>query len=197
MSAREKKASLDLGVLGGGYAGIIDKGTHLILGYYLRGNRLHKDFLERMAGYCEAFSLEFGGEKFVHKVLPLYSRDAPIARGRIFLLGDAGGLVDPLSGEGIRHAVKSGLLASRVVLEGLGAAKYDALIRQEIGTELVLAWKLAGFAYRFPRVAQQGMVRVGFEAVEVLNGRQTYLHLLERLKARIRRTFGLETSRKR
>ncbi len=44
--------------------------------------------------------------------LPLRRRRTPIHRGRCLLLGDAAGLVDPFSGEGIFSAVRSAQLAA-------------------------------------------------------------------------------------
>jgi geranylgeranyl reductase family protein len=44
--------------------------------------------------------------------LPLRRRRSPIHRGRCLLLGDAAGLVDPFSGEGIYSAVRSAQLAA-------------------------------------------------------------------------------------
>ncbi len=39
------------------------------------------------------------------------------SRGRVLLVGEAAGLVNPLTGEGIRYAVESGYLASQVVAD--------------------------------------------------------------------------------
>ena len=44
------------------------------------------------------------------------------ARGRVFLVGDAAGLVNPLQGEGISQAIRSGRAAADAVLAGPDAA---------------------------------------------------------------------------
>jgi len=44
-------------------------------------------------------------------------------RGRVILAGDAAGLVDPLTGEGIAYAIESGALAADAVAGWLGQAK--------------------------------------------------------------------------
>jgi flavin-dependent dehydrogenase len=48
------------------------------------------------------------------------------ARGRIFLVGDAAGLVNPLQGEGIAPAITSGAAAAEAILAGpsMAAARY-------------------------------------------------------------------------
>ncbi|MEZ5406533.1 MAG: geranylgeranyl reductase family protein [Acidimicrobiales bacterium] len=44
------------------------------------------------------------------------------ARGRVFLVGDAAGLVNPLQGEGIAPAMSSGAAAAQAILAGPGTA---------------------------------------------------------------------------
>src|SRR5262249_60211770 len=44
------------------------------------------------------------------------------ARGRIFLIGDAAGLVNPLQGEGIAPAMTSAVAAAEAILAGPGTA---------------------------------------------------------------------------
>ncbi|MDQ1425802.1 MAG: hypothetical protein QOD72_3300, partial [Acidimicrobiaceae bacterium] len=52
------------------------------------------------------------------------------ARGRVLLVGDAAGLVNPLQGEGISQGMQSGLAAAEAVLAGPGAAatRYRAFL---------------------------------------------------------------------
>jgi flavin-dependent dehydrogenase len=63
-------------------------------------------------------------------------------------VGDAGGLVDPITGEGLYYAMRSGDLASRVVIDdahGLieKAAAYRALLAREFAIDLEFAATLA------------------------------------------------------
>ncbi len=62
--------------------------------------------------------------------------------------GDAAGLVDPITGEGLYYAIRSGDLASRVVLDDAHcpAAKeqaYRALIASDFGNDLAFGASLA------------------------------------------------------
>jgi menaquinone-9 beta-reductase len=48
--------------------------------------------------------------------------------GRYIAIGDAGGMVDPFCGEGMRHALETGILAARVVAGGLRRhAEYEEM----------------------------------------------------------------------
>jgi geranylgeranyl reductase family protein len=50
--------------------------------------------------------------------IPIFTRFEKISTRRILLAGDAAGLADQLSGEGIRFAIKSGRLAAETILSG-------------------------------------------------------------------------------
>lgn len=66
-------------------------------------------------------------------------------------IGDAGGMVDPFCGEGMRHALDSGMIAARVVARGLRAgASYEEMRREYLG-EWSRRWsrkRALGFAVR-------------------------------------------------
>ena len=59
-------------------------------------------------------------------ILPLRP-SGRLVRGRHLALGDAGGLVNPLNGEGIRYAVASGEVAAEVVVRALRAGRLALL----------------------------------------------------------------------
>jgi len=68
--------------------------------------------------------------------------DRPLAREGVVLVGDAAGLAYPRSGEGIRPAVESGLLAARTIVEAGGdpaaakLARYAERIEARFGPRL-------------------------------------------------------------
>ncbi len=62
--------------------------------------------------------------------LPLSTSRSPVARGNVLLVGDAAGLVNPLSGEGIYYAIMSGLAAGHAATDpGRAAQHYRAALR--------------------------------------------------------------------
>src|SRR4029078_9563910 len=62
------------------------------------------------------------------------------------LLGDAAGLVDPITREGIFFAVRSGMLAASSLASGSPARAYADAVRDELHDELRRAARLkAGF----------------------------------------------------
>lgn len=63
-----------------------------------------------------------GAADWVGHQLPLSSGRTPTQRGPVLLAGDAAGLVNPLTGEGIYYAVATGLSAGRAAAEAIAAA---------------------------------------------------------------------------
>jgi len=77
-------------------------------------------------------------------LLPLRQKRRPIQQGRCLLLGDAAGLVDPLTGEGIYYAIRSAQLVAPLLAEALknGWNSLDPcqeIIDQELMPELECA----------------------------------------------------------
>ena len=79
-------------------------------------------------------------------------------RSRALLLGDAAGLVDPLTGEGIYYAVLSAHLAAPVLEDCLTCRKealdeYQRAVEEQILSELNVARTLSGALACFPQLA--------------------------------------------
>jgi geranylgeranyl reductase family protein len=102
------------------------------------------------------------------------------------LLGDAAGLVDPITREGIFFALRSGLLAA-AALQSAGASQtYASAVRDELHGELRRAARLKAGFYRprFTRLLvdalkQSGAIREVM--VDLITGRQSYAGLKRRL----------------
>jgi flavin-dependent dehydrogenase len=74
------------------------------------------------------------------------------------LLGDAAGLADPLTGEGIYYAILSAQLAAPVIASSLAHDKvkledYQEAVDEKIMSELRIARVLSKFLVRFPHLA--------------------------------------------
>jgi flavin-dependent dehydrogenase len=110
------------------------------------------------------------------------------ARGGLLLAGDAAGLADPLTGEGISFAIRSGRMAGEAILAagdrpGRAAGHYDALLARAILPEIRTARVLAALLYGLPRTAFRtlGRSRRFPELVaETFAGKSTYRALLRR-----------------
>lgn len=68
--------------------------------------------------------------------LPLGSKKRKLSGNRYILLGDAGSLIDPFTGEGIGNAMLSGMVASRTIEKAVKENRYDAALLKEYDSEL-------------------------------------------------------------
>ena len=82
--------------------------------------------------------------------LPMRAAGSPAARGRVLLVGDAAGLVDPLSGDGIYEAWVSAQLAAEAILDG-APERYEAALSAALDRHAAASWKGKRAADRYPR----------------------------------------------
>jgi flavin-dependent dehydrogenase len=108
------------------------------------------------------------------------------------LVGDAGGFVDAITGEGIFYALRSARAWSRALERGT-PEEYDAIWRAEFGAELEKASELVNRFYRprfIERVVQFGARNAGIRAVlaDLVMGTQPYQSLRGRLQREVVRS---------
>lgn len=155
-------AHLDYGVRQG-YAWVFPKAGHLSVGAGMFGRKsaegrseASKDELARwITGYLDALGVPCRREdiEFHGHPLPIWGGVEPVEawNGRVLLAGDAAGMVNPLFGDGISYACKSGALAGQTVAEGQ-AAQWTATLAREFAAGHDAALTIAKFFYQFPAV---------------------------------------------
>lgn len=137
-----------------GYGWIVPKEDHVgvgIGGWEREGPRLR----ELLARLCAAHRFPAELRDVRGHRLPMRMPDAPLARGRALLVGDAAGLVDPLTGDGMYEAFLSARLAAEAVLEFLagstcGLEPYDAALSRELDSLHATARRMRLALARFP-----------------------------------------------
>ena len=162
---------LDYGLIRNGYAWVFPKGDHLNVGAGLfrprNGNSRREDSVKQelqraIVGYLEyvGASYDHSGLRFHAHPLPLWDGKEPLnsTDGRILLAGDAAGMVNPLFGDGILHAVRSGIIAAECVADGR-TLEYSSRIHAEIGPDFEAARRLAGPFYQFSRIFYKQIIR--------------------------------------
>lgn len=180
-------ARFDFGAVAGGYAWTFPKEDHLSIGIGrarpgpFRGPALTRAYLA---------SLELKAVHSIQRrgyVIPMRPRPGGAVRDRVFLAGDAAGLVDPVTWEGISYAVMSGQLVGR----SLTAAEFDPAIAQReyavqldrtILRDIRLGRWLAAILYQQPRLRRWLFRRfgpsLGRAMMRVVCGQTTYSALL-------------------
>jgi flavin-dependent dehydrogenase len=142
---------LELATVPGGYGWIFPKGDHVnvgVGGWGEEGPRLR----QHLRVLCEHYGIELRelSELRGHR-LPMRRPETVLARGRALLVGDAAGVLDPVSGDGIYEAfVTSRLAAEHVLADEIEA--YDAAVRRELDPLSSAGWGAKQALDRFPRV---------------------------------------------
>jgi flavin-dependent dehydrogenase len=138
---------LDLGAMADGYAWIFPRGEVLVIGV---GGPVHqgpqlKQYHGRLLSHLGLGPQPFplAAHLVPHRITP-----RPIMSGRVLLVGDAAGLADFWTGEGIFSALHSAHLAARQILkffqgETGALTDYQGRVEREIAPELTASYQFA------------------------------------------------------
>ena len=146
---------LEIAVIRGGYGWIFAKGDHINVGVGGNGEEGPKlrTELQRM---CEAYGIDPAAARDTRGYrLPMRLTATRIARGRTAVIGDAAGLVDPLSGDGMYEAFLSAQLVAEAALDVLaGRAEtlepYQAAVERRITPLTRAGWQAKRAFEHFP-----------------------------------------------
>ncbi len=126
-----KKPLLIFGDVSVGYLWIFPKADHVSVG--VGGlNPKPQELQSALEKVMDRFGIVLHGQPRHGHPVPIYRRRECISTRRTLLAGDAAGLVDPFTGEGIRFAIKSGRLAAESILSG-HPGRYAGLVHRQIG----------------------------------------------------------------
>ncbi|HEY3763936.1 MAG TPA: geranylgeranyl reductase family protein [Gaiellales bacterium] len=149
---------LEFGTVPGGYGWAFPKGDHLnlgVAGWVSEGPRL-RDHLARL---CAAHGVDLDSLTDLrgHR-LPMRRPGGALAQGCFALIGDAAGLVDPLSGDGMYEAFLSSRLAAEhalAILAGTstGFEAYAADLPRRLDPLVRTSWAAKHALDRFPRTS--------------------------------------------
>jgi geranylgeranyl reductase family protein len=142
---------VELGTVPGGYAWVFPKGDHVnvgVGGWLGEGPRLRS----HLARVCREYGIPADRLRDTRGYrLPMRRAGASPGRDRTLLVGDAAGLVDPLSGDGMFEAFVSARLAAQAVLDDEPDAYAPALARA-LGPHTAASWGAKLALERFPRL---------------------------------------------
>jgi geranylgeranyl reductase family protein len=172
-----------------GYGWVFPKKDHYSIGGFVYGRKL-PDVKRLYEEFCA--EAECLGDVQTYR-----ARGHPVSLGgdlrrlnsrRIVLAGEAGGLVDPLTGEGIYYALRSGHLAGEAVARFLNHGdsfdSYGDQVRDEIQEGFRSARTLATFLYDHPGVAFHLLLRNSLTCrwfTEIGAGTKSYRGIVHRL----------------
>lgn len=149
---------------------------------------LVSDLPERFRQFLQAVGLAAFADHPAHgHLLPYGNYKMSPVRGRVLLAGDAGGFADPLLGEGLYYALRTGTGAARAILRDLDqpgslAADYLGLLERDVFPEMVHAARLRRFVHSplGPTVFRLLMPLLRRPVLETIHGDRSYRHLKKR-----------------
>ena len=189
---------LDFGRVPNGYAWVFPKKEWLSIGIggmfretkKMNPRQYFKSFLKGLNYISEGKT----GKVIGHLLSSFYDEKQKVSQGRFLLVGDAAHLMDPLQGEGIYYAVRSGMLAAEAILEwkreGIAPSdSYQKAVRLDICENLKWALTFSHFVFRFTKLAYRTLKRypeLGEIYIQVLEGKETYQGFVMKVKERMK-----------
>jgi flavin-dependent dehydrogenase len=182
-----------------GYIWVFPRCSHLSVGICGKGEPA-ASLRQRLESYMSQKGLRWKGADFYSHLLPSLETPAwrknRVAGDGWVAIGDAAGLVDPITGEGLYYALRSADLAAKALLMELGGLaerlqSYRRLLRRDFAADLEFGSRLAKriFLGRFlfgsvpARMVQFTRRSARFSSVmqDLFAGTQPYLGLKNRL----------------
>jgi flavin-dependent dehydrogenase len=140
-----------------GYGWLFDHGSYYSVGIWGLRSRLDSP-LDAFWRFVRECGLAPGGVQPRGHYLPIGGIKRTLCANRILLAGDAAGFMDPLHGEGVAYAIRSGQLAAEAALAAAakgdlsrsGLSRYESMCGEEFGRELRWARRFTQAMYWWP-----------------------------------------------
>lgn len=156
-----------------------------------------KDLETPLREYAPAFGASFEQGDFYTHPLKLWAGNYDLHTHHALLVGEAAAIVDPLTAEGIRPGMFSGVMAARAIEQALAGdagalAGYTQTIHEQWGADMLWAQRIASVFFRVPKVGY----RVGIKRPsatkrlgQILAGEVSYADIANRVIKRIGGSF--------
>lgn len=146
---------LDWGPVPGSYGWVFPKGDTLTVGVI--GDRAHG---EQLREYYRSFVASLGLDlrTALHDgghLTRVRAPGSPLVRGRVLVAGDAGGLLEPWTREGISFALRSGALAGTAAAGD--TASYPGAVERALGPEMAAGRRVLGAFRRHPQAVHAAL----------------------------------------
>ena len=156
-----------------------------------------KDMETPLRQYAPEFGASFEQGTLHTHPLKLWDGNCDLHADRALLAGEAAAIVDPLTAEGIRPAMYSGMMAAQAIDGALSGdvkalAGYSQTIHESWGADMQWAQRIASVFFRVPKVGY----RVGIKRPsatkrlgQILAGEVSYADIANRVIKRISTSF--------
>lgn len=160
----KSKIQFEFGTIKNGYIWSFPKADGLSIGAtsFLGGEP--GNFTKIFKDCSSMFGVDVNACKEYSHPICLWNGNKTLHTQNAVLAGEAACVVDPMTAEGIRPSIFSGMKAAEAVHKALGGdinalQQYTEVMSEEWGADMAWAQKLAGAFYRFPGVGYKAGVK--------------------------------------
>ena len=178
-----KTARFDFDLVPNGYAWVFPKKDHLSIGIGRMGGRSAR-LLDSLDHYFNLLKIPSSAKLKRHGfVIPVSPRRDGLMKNRLLLVGDAAGLADPITAEGISFAVLSGQIAAKsLICEAFNGELIKDRFNHEMSERILKELKLGRIAgkilYDHPRLRTRLFRGHGDKLIKIMTqiflGEKTY-----------------------
>ncbi len=190
-----------------GYGWVFPKGNHLSFGLGGFGFGRQRSLKAIFHEYAKKLNVDLPTDVEVHGyVVPISPRKDGFVRNRVFLVGDAAGVADPVSAEGISFAIRSGQIAVGALVDAQldepgATALYESRLADEVLVELAAGRKLARLLYTSEQVRRWMMSHYGENMAQAIAdvylGKRSYHAAADSFIKRVKSELAEWTGRRR
>ncbi|MBE9078865.1 geranylgeranyl reductase family protein [Romeria aff. gracilis LEGE 07310] len=124
---------------------------------FLGGDLKSKDVQSHLDKYAADFNVSLSQGTVYNAALKLWDGNRPLHTQQAVVAGEAAAVVDPLTAEGIRPSMFSGMKAAQAVDQALAGdaealAGYTQIMQESWGADMQWAQRIAGVFYRVPKM---------------------------------------------
>jgi geranylgeranyl reductase family protein len=195
---KQHTAFFDFGTFKNGYIWNFPKADGYSLSAGCMRGKAKSDELKRaLIDYAKASGIDLSDSHYNEYPLSVWTDNQTLHVNRAVIAGEAAGILDPLSGEGIRPSIFTGLKAAEAIDSAIAGdaqafANYTQTISQAWGSDMVLANRLAGLFYQFPKIAYKvGVKRPAAAQImaKILCGEMRYSDVAEFAMQRLKKSL--------
>ena len=183
------KLVVDLGFINWGYGWVFPNTDRYIIGIGGLNRKNDGSFREALNDYFEYLGVDQSGRDIKGYPIPFGNYITDPTAGRVLLVGDAAGMVDAMSGEGIFYGQRSGELCGEAVHRAVGsrqhaATRYRDSLQEYVIPELRLSRLIRPLLWGGPSTLRRPIIHTWGAALhnqweELVHGTRLY-QLLQR-----------------
>jgi geranylgeranyl reductase family protein len=163
----DSRIHFEFGMVKNGYIWNFPKADGYSLGIGTFRGGEPQDFKAILSDYAAAFNIDLKTTRQYGHPIALWDGNQTLHTQNALLAGEAACIVDPMTAEGIRPSMFTGVKAAEAIDQAIGGnanalEQYSEVIAQEWGSEMLWAQRLAGLFYRIPGIGYRlGVKRPG------------------------------------